>query len=266
MKKVLFATTALVMTAGVASAEITIGGGGYVGFNSNGGTTTFDSRMQANIDGSVTSDSGLSVAARVRVRSQEGAATINAPRITVSTGGVTVAMGNADGAIIQQTSPWNSCLGNVGDFCMSNTWQLAVAQYSGGAGFNDTIRADVALGGASVSVSSDVGNTGGVEVAASTTMGALSVGAGFNLDTDISVLNLNYSADGITAGVRATDDGTAIVGVYASYSAGALTISAFADDTDASGLGVSYDLGGGVAVGGAVDNSDNMQAHISFGF
>ena len=254
------------MTAGVASAEITIGGGGYVGFNSAPAGTTFDSRMQANIDGSVTSDSGLSVAARVRIRAQEGASTVNAPRITVSTGGVTIAMGNADGAIIQQTSPWNSCVGNVGDYCLSNTWQLAVAQYSGGAGFTDTIRADISLGGASLSVSSDVGNDGGVELAASTSMGALSIGAGFDMDDDISVLNINYSADGITAGVRASDGAASIVGIYGSYSAGALTISAFADDADAAALGVSYDLGGGVQVGGAVDNADNMQAHISFGF
>lgn len=59
MKKLLIATTALVATAGVAAAEVTISGNGRMGVVFNGEDLNFSSRIRADIAMSGTTDGGL---------------------------------------------------------------------------------------------------------------------------------------------------------------------------------------------------------------
>ena len=85
MKKVLFATTALVATAGVAAADVTFGGYGRFGViyssaaGANGIAQTFGddgtgdssvditSRFRLQIDATAESDAGVTFGARVRI-------------------------------------------------------------------------------------------------------------------------------------------------------------------------------------------------------
>lgn len=75
MKKVLFATTALVATAGVAAADVTFGGYGRFGvmYNDNDSTgadssTDVTSRFRLQIDATAESDAGVVFGARARIQ------------------------------------------------------------------------------------------------------------------------------------------------------------------------------------------------------
>lgn len=126
MKKVLFATTALIATAGMAAADTTFGGYARFGlFYSEGATneTSITSRYRLQIDTSAETDGGVQFGARVRIQQDnDGAATtstvgaagsapggtyrtdreetgINGVRYFVRAGGLEVGVGNIFGAL-----------------------------------------------------------------------------------------------------------------------------------------------------------------------
>jgi outer membrane protein OmpU len=72
MKKVLFATTALIATAGVAAADVTFGGYGRFGILHNdanvGNETNVTSRFRLQIDATAESDAGVTFGARARIQ------------------------------------------------------------------------------------------------------------------------------------------------------------------------------------------------------
>lgn len=67
MKKVLFATTALVMTAGVAAAEVSLSGDARMGLVYDGNDAQFASRARIRFTATGETDSGLSYGASFRV-------------------------------------------------------------------------------------------------------------------------------------------------------------------------------------------------------
>lgn len=74
MKKILFASTALVATAGVAAAEITIGGSARFGLAYNEAETNetrIEQRMRVNITGIAETDAGVKLEARFRLEANE---------------------------------------------------------------------------------------------------------------------------------------------------------------------------------------------------
>ncbi|WP_027256834.1 MULTISPECIES: porin [Leisingera] len=112
MKKVLFATTALIATAGMAAAEVKISGYGRFGLDYNEANknvagrsdTNITSRFRLTFDVSTETDSGVTVGGRVRAqsRSRDGVAgTVgwSAPQFHVAYGGLRVNVGNIWGAI-----------------------------------------------------------------------------------------------------------------------------------------------------------------------
>lgn len=119
MKKILFATTALVATASVASADIAnikISGYGRFGLgyvedrSENDGDdldeTVIVSRLRINIDAKAETDSGVEFAARFRLQADEDASTgeadsgsISGARFSASYGGLRVDVGNTSGVI-----------------------------------------------------------------------------------------------------------------------------------------------------------------------
>ncbi len=78
MKKILFATTALVATAGVAAADVTFGGYARFGLGYDGGNdlpgendTFITSRYRLQIDATAESDNGVQFGARVRIQQDQ---------------------------------------------------------------------------------------------------------------------------------------------------------------------------------------------------
>ena len=128
MKKVLFATTALVATAGVAAADVTFGGYGRFGLlyvdTAAGDTTDVTSRFRLQIDATAESDAGVTFGARVRIQQDSDDAAsldsvgtdrdgdgdldyrgdrtgtgINGVRFFARSGGLEVGVGNIFGAL-----------------------------------------------------------------------------------------------------------------------------------------------------------------------
>ncbi|MFC4668986.1 porin [Seohaeicola nanhaiensis] len=121
MKKVLFATTALIATASMAAAEVKISGYGRFGLDYNdrnavSGTngigapangiseTTITSRLRLQFDMSTETDGGVTLGARFRAQAESrdnvaGTAGFNGARFYASYGGFTLGVGNIIGAI-----------------------------------------------------------------------------------------------------------------------------------------------------------------------
>ncbi|AAV96656.1 outer membrane porin [Ruegeria pomeroyi DSS-3] len=113
MKKVLFATTALIATASVAAADVRISGYGRFGLDYNDANdravngvskTTITSRLRLQFDMSAETDAGVAFDARFRAQAESrdntpGGATFNGARFGVSYQGFRVNVGNIIGAV-----------------------------------------------------------------------------------------------------------------------------------------------------------------------
>ncbi|WP_026758394.1 porin [Sediminimonas qiaohouensis] len=123
MKKILFATTALVATAGVAAADVSFGGYARWGVDHVegrvGDETRIESRFRLVVTATTESDGGLTFGSQIRYQANEGtsgySATsvtamgsgavvgghggFNSPRFWVSTGGLEISMGHVQGAL-----------------------------------------------------------------------------------------------------------------------------------------------------------------------
>ncbi|MHA6262961.1 porin [Arenibacterium sp. CAU 1754] len=113
MKKVLFATTALIATASMAAADVKIGGYGRFGLDYNDSndravngvsSTNITSRLRLQFDMSTETDGGVTLGARFRAQAESrdnapGGAVFNGARFYASTGGFTLGVGNIIGAI-----------------------------------------------------------------------------------------------------------------------------------------------------------------------
>lgn len=108
MQKALLATTALVLSAGVAAADVTLSGYGRTGIiyyeNDTGDNETqVISRLRMNLDASTETDAGVEFGARFRLQwdqnSDEGQGQTNAGKLWISAQGLTVEVGNVDTAM-----------------------------------------------------------------------------------------------------------------------------------------------------------------------
>jgi outer membrane protein OmpU len=113
MKKVLFATTALIATASMAAAEVRISGYGRFGLDYNDSndravngrsSTSITSRLRLQFDVSTETDGGVTLGARTRAQIESrdnvpGTGTFNGARFYATVGGFTLGVGNIIGAI-----------------------------------------------------------------------------------------------------------------------------------------------------------------------
>lgn len=108
MKKVLFASTALIATAGMAAADVSFGGYGRFGLfydEGNADETRIEQRFRLTITGQTTSDNGLEFEGRIRFQTDDNSAgasnTANssAAGFAVSTGGFRLDVGHVSDVI-----------------------------------------------------------------------------------------------------------------------------------------------------------------------
>ena len=140
MKKVLFASTALVATAGVAAAEVDFSGYGRFGvlyssaagpdgvastFGDDGtgsSSTDLTYRLRIQIDTTAETDGGVVLGARVRIEQENdevgdaanSGTGINAPRFFARSGGLEVGVGNIYGALEYMPGQYPIDLGLTG--------------------------------------------------------------------------------------------------------------------------------------------------------
>ena len=302
MKKVLFATTALIATAGVASADITLTGDGRMGLvntetnTNNDNDMTFDSRLRFTLTASGVTDGGLSFGGSARIDHYN-------TNTNDGTGGASAANGQA-GSVYISGAFGKITMGDISDAAESAVGDVAGVGYTAG----------------SVMVDNEMGYIGGTDdegVAYSYSVNGLTVYASLGQRQAASADNQSsfgaaYTMNGITFAAGTTEHGNidqtafgvsgtfaglglkAVVldndnhgtvdgefAVSATYAVDdSLTLTAFtrsvdnitgADD-DFTGVGFAYNLGGGASLkGGYVSDGasrgyDQMDLGLNFSF
>lgn len=187
MRKVLFATTALVATAGVAAADVTFGGYARFGvlyssaagpdgiastFGDDGtGDSSVDitSRFRLQIDATAESDAGVTFGVRVRIEQENDEVNdaansgtgINAPRFFARSGGLEVGVGNIFGAIEFMPGMYPIDLGLTGLQYEYTPFQFGADFYdsdgAGAAATNNAVEVMYSVGDLSLHVSASDG-------------------------------------------------------------------------------------------------------------
>ena len=291
MKKLLLASSALVLVAGAASAEITLSGSARMGLTysdvNNVTTNKFSSRVRIVFTASGETDTGLTFGASMRADQNGGNTdgTANGDStvfISGAFGKLTMGdVGGAADALVGQTSgvgygPYDG-LQEI-DF-LGTTKTAAYYEYSAGS---------LTFGlGAGQLDSQTVDNTNQLSVGVKYAPGTYSVALAYETSSASDVISLGGSATfgAATLKLRASDADTAGAdtawSLSVDYVAGATTLTAFytdfgntstsditavtADDTQHIGIGASYDLGGGATVaGGIVQQRNSVAADQTF--
>jgi outer membrane protein OmpU len=284
MKKILFATTALVATAGVAAADVAITGMAEMGVigGDRYAATQFHTDVDVFFRMSGEADNGLTFTAAVDL-DENGAfanTTQGGETIAIAYGGLSLTMGDTDGAFDAAMQEVNYG-GSIADDESSH------AGYNGNAGLDGTYDGQIATaayksGSFTGYLSVEVDDAGvgdpvwGVGVKYS--MNGITIGAGTQSagDDNVSGLSVSYSANGVSAGLNWSNAEVAgvdisHVGVGVGYSMNALTLAAnygvfdvAGVEVDGFGFSAGYDLGGGLSahLGYGSDDVDN---HWSLG-
>jgi len=299
MKKVLLTTTALVMTAGVAAAEVSISGKTQINVTATGnGDNVMNTHADINMALSGTYDNGMTMSTTIgwdvgreadynddfQLDGAEGGASAASPNMTIGYAGYTF---TADGEGLDNlyddgnTSGQFGVAGSMGgvDFALTtnidggdsvNSYKLAYATGDITAtvtGTNDHTAASVDA--TKIVVAYAMGDstiTLTSDDADDTAEAITKIG----VSTKIDALTFTYvAASNGTAGSSVGDDWDATV----KYSAGALGASYTLDEDDRGRLVVDYDLGGGASAfatmqaGAANDGSEDFTAMgINFKF
>jgi outer membrane protein OmpU len=304
MKNVLFATTALVLTAGVASAEVTFSGSAGAGVTSSAGADmTVWSGIDLNVAASATTDSGMTVSVAEDFGGgqladydddyaiEDQTSDLDTPTITIAMGGTTItleeeaiddlyddtqqgdigistAFGAATVALTLDTrSDETDCVLNSG-----------VAAGTTCSASNGTVTNDAqmsysfgySMDGIAVSLTgtdADDAGDAAMKVGVSYTMGDITVGLvsdNKGAGATVNDLTVTYAAGPATITLSADDNDDWEASV--AYTAGAASVYFGTDEESAWEANVSYDLGGGVSMNAAINEAEYMAAGINFTF
>lgn len=277
MKKVLFATTALVATAGVAAADVTFGGYGRFGIVYNdtaaGDSTDVTSRFRLQIDATAESDAGVTFGARARIQQNNtdnanspSGTGINGVRFFARSGGLEVGVGNIFGALEFMPGMYPIDLGLTGlgyDYTAYNFRADAYSSGGDGAAGANGVEVMYSAGDLSVHVSaSDDNDRIAAHVAYTFSGWTVALGAQDSdsaTDTEFaaSVSGSFGPADVTLAYADNGTDGDHIV-LAGRFDVGAATnVEVYVADADYGsdtgyGIDFNHDLGGGTSIRGGI--------------
>lgn len=271
LRSSIFATTALVATAGVAAADVTLGGGANAGLRSTGtGDAFLHYEIDIDIKASGETENGLSFGASMDLDELAGSTD---PEIFVSGAFGTVTIGDVDIATDGLGLPdlGFDGIGMDDDVeALRNAGSADVTYAHSFSGLSFTLSAGAARTAATDPDAGDLGLLLGYK------FDAFSIEAGVARDDSTGDramgVELGYSANGISVtALYASKDlkvgtDTTGYGIHVGYTIDALTVGASYGDTDVVGdgedygIGFSYNLGGGLRVVGAVGSIDRPGA------
>ena len=268
MKKILLATTALVASAGVASAEITLSGFAEMGIYDNGNDDTqFFTDIDVTFTMSGEADNGLTFGANIDLDESDGCgasgasgafspSTQGGEAIFVSYGGATLTMGDTDGAFDKILPEMALAGGSLADD------ETAHAGFNTGDGNNlgadgldkfgdgQIARFDYAYNAFTFSLSAEQVANGAQVAGAGETIWGLGVGYSGTVgpvDLTVGLAYQDWADVGNVTGIAAT-------GAFSSGFSAGLTYSVFnfdtsgIDDITHVGLGFGYEMNA-IAVG-----------------
>ncbi|MFK7744752.1 MAG: porin [Roseobacter sp.] len=274
MKKLLIATTALVGTASVAAADITMSGYGRFGLlfeedrsNATGDLeeTRLEQRYRLNIDSSTETDGGVRFAARIRIEANEGndgqsgQGLINSARFQVSAGGLRVRVGNISGVhdaaeVINFFGFEPGLVGQVGYYNTFAGGSAPVDAYSGSGQGVTGINVKYEAGDFAVMASYSEDYDDKDQTTSADDFEAFEIGASYAVagwtfgvayaSADFGTGNATGALDGVEA-----DAWTAT----ATGSLGVADVAFFLGDTDVTGDDIAYGVSGSIPVGAATD-------------
>ena len=274
MKKLLIASTALVATAGMAAADISMSGYAEIGMRDGGGTVGVEMHNDMDISFKLSgaSDNGLTFGASIDLDEVANgiASTGGSQAVHVSGAFGTLTMGDTDGALDKVNA-------EVGMLTAIADDHTSHAGYNGGAGLDagDILRYDTSYGnfGVSVSIGQDDTANGDNDVIAygiSTTVGtvALSVAAQSNDTTDVTAVSAKTSMGGLSVVANFSDFDTGVAAT--SYEHMAVGLGYTVGDVALTANFGSYDFGGATATndgfGFAANKSLGGGATIMLGY
>ncbi|PSL21314.1 porin [Shimia abyssi] len=306
MKKILFASTALIATAGMAAAEITWGGYGRFGLvydadgaNSNTHESALDHRFRLTVTGISETDNGLKFEGRIRWEANDGgfssnaanAASVGGAGFAVTTGGFRLDVGHVSDVFDSgDVLNWGGHGAGYTYFQeqSSNFNGFRKTGFGAGAAAAQTIKGRYTVSGFTGSISYTLNDTASTtdeywQIGAGYSFGDHRVGAAYG-DSDIAgsqwALGVDGSFGDFSYAVLVGDNDTAadtMFGASGSYAISAATSinanfsSGGAAGNDTSyGLGVRHSLGGGVTlgagIGSASDGDTVADAGVQFNF
>ena len=266
MKKVLLATTALVLSAGFAAAEVKLSGSANMGLKYDEGGLSYAPAKKAaawyeidlDVIGTMESDSGLTFGAKIELDSDsDGGDDDYGAQTFVSGAFGTFTIGNVD-VIADDYGLSDIGFDGIGiDNVAEDAWYTGSAD----ARWDYTVGA-VTLGVSVNTVTEDYG------VGAAYDAGVFNAALTFDhdevLDNDATSLTLGGKFDAFKAQLFVTNndiDDTSW-GLYGAYTTGALTLEAAYADADSAadaayGIGAKYDLGGGAKLAGGIGSAND---------
>lgn len=268
MKKVLFTTTALIASAGIASAEVKLSGYAEMGIAGGDVETQFHHDIDVKFSLSGATDNGLTFGATIDLDEITGGTSPrgNKSSVFISGGFGTLTMGDTDGAfdkVMQEVFAGTA----IADDHSSHTGANGNGGLDGGYD-GQILRYDYSFGDFAIAASLELDDTGagdpiyGLGVKYSADMGGVALGFGLGYQSAdggaAEIWGLSVSADmgnGFDAVINYSDfDGVgthSAIGLH--YNSGPLLVGVNYGSFDADGGGsadgfglvVNYDLGGG---------------------
>jgi outer membrane protein OmpU len=291
MKKVLFATTALVLSAGFASADVSFSGNASAGIarDGNGGhgyaAGELYSYAEAELDiaFSGSTDNGLTFGASMDLNVGTGF-DLGDDEFDVNTGEASLGSVYISGAMGTLTFDPNGIDDLYDD---DNTHDISYSYSAGGLSFSATaevaggstaphsdvsVSVGYSMDGLSFTVTGNDANTsqGGTIIAIGYTVNdmlSLSLSHDMPADGSDDVTKIGANIDlgnGLTMGLSAdtADDWDVSVG----YTAGAISLAASTDEADAWEVTGAYALGGGASVVAGANAADSAHLGVAFSF
>ena len=297
MKTILLTSTALVMSAGVAAAEVAVTGDGRMGVQSvNGGDVAFSSRIRIVFTASGETDNGLTFGGSIRA--DNAGKGVDAKHCGDAASSCTVAAdGSNDGDNTSSGGGVSGAAGSVfvmgpfGTVTFGDTAgaaKQAVGQ-AGGVGYTGlgdkneityiadvglpTARWDYTIGDLTVHASADNPGPAGDQAmsgAMAYSLGAVGFGVGVEKlgDNQNVVAGVNAALGDASVKIvfGSNDDNNAATeddqyGASASFASGSATFTAFTsrkNDQDHFGIGAAFDLGGGASIKGGFVDGDSL--------
>ena len=273
MKKILIATTALVATAGVAAAEVSLSGSARMGLVYDSSATDkifIENRVRIWFNASGETDGGLGWGAKIRIqRSGNGSGAVNNASVWINGGWGKLSVGDVasgDKAVVGQVDG----VGYTGLGDLNETFYLSDEDV-GFADFRAAALYEYSGNGFKAAIS-----TGQTAFATS------SFGIGLGYETDTWSIAAGYGSvdDTVTSADQVTLKGTVKFGeteamllwqdteffaedkiaLSVSHTFGQVGVTAFYtsqyDDTNDFGIGFSYDLGGSATLAGGIVRDD----------
>ncbi|MCH2328262.1 MAG: porin [Rhodobacterales bacterium] len=276
MKKVLLATSALTLSAGFASADVSMSGSGGAGvFGANGADLSVYSGVDLGFSLSGASDSGMTFSASLDMG---GGQTLDVGDFELDTqdmgtdDNVAVTIG-VSGLTIELSQDGVDDLYDddiAGDIGISGA--MGDLTYSVVTGLEDADPTSLSIGYSAGAISgsvatSDEGDASTVTVTYA--MGDITVSAESDTDragADTSSVTVTYAmADGMSVSLENSED---VNTLSVSYASGAVSVAVEADDADDESweATMAYDLGGGATFNLGTNDDETTFAGVGFSF